>query len=42
VGGFDRDGPLMVNVQAKFDAAKFGWTGSMNQDISFCGDLPAP
>src|SRR5204863_345481 len=23
--------------QAKFDAAKFGWIGSMNQDISFCG-----
>ena len=29
--------PLMGNEQAKFDAAKFGWIGSMNQDISFCG-----
>jgi hypothetical protein len=29
--------PLMGNDQAKFDAAKFGWIGSMNQDISFCG-----
>ena len=30
--GFDRDRRLMVNVQAKFDAAKFSWIGSMNQD----------
>src|SRR5258708_4710220 len=29
--------PLMGNDQAKFDAAKFGWIGSMNQDVSFCG-----
>lgn len=29
--------PLMGNDQAKFDAARFGWLGSMNQDISFCG-----
>ena len=29
--------PLMGNDQAKFDAAKFGWIGSMNQDIAFCG-----
>ena len=29
--------PLMGNDQAKFDATKFGWIGSMNQDISFCG-----
>jgi tripartite-type tricarboxylate transporter receptor subunit TctC len=29
--------PLMGNDQAKFDASKFGWIGSMNQDISFCG-----
>jgi tripartite-type tricarboxylate transporter receptor subunit TctC len=29
--------PLMGNEQAKFDAAKFGWIGSMNQDVSFCG-----
>ena len=29
--------PLMGNEQAKFDPTKFGWIGSMNQDISFCG-----
>jgi tripartite-type tricarboxylate transporter receptor subunit TctC len=29
--------PLMGNDQAKFDAARFSWVGSMNQDISFCG-----
>src|SRR5262245_39045797 len=29
--------PLMGNEQAKFDATRFGWIGSMNQDISFCG-----
>jgi tripartite-type tricarboxylate transporter receptor subunit TctC len=29
--------PLMGNDQAKFDAARFSWIGSMNQDISFCG-----
>jgi tripartite-type tricarboxylate transporter receptor subunit TctC len=29
--------PLMGNDQAKFDVTKFGWIGSMNQDISFCG-----
>jgi tripartite-type tricarboxylate transporter receptor subunit TctC len=29
--------PLMGNEQAKFDATKFSWIGSMNQDISFCG-----
>jgi hypothetical protein len=28
---------LMENDQAKFDAAKFSWIGSMNQDITFCG-----
>ncbi len=27
----------MGNDQAKFDATRFGWIGSMNQDISFCG-----
>src|SRR5205807_7254272 len=25
------------NDQAKFEAARFRWIGSMNQDISFCG-----
>jgi tripartite-type tricarboxylate transporter receptor subunit TctC len=29
--------PLMGDNLAKFDATKFGWIGSMNQDISFCG-----
>ena len=29
--------PMMGNDQAKFDVTKFGWVGSMNQDISFCG-----
>jgi tripartite-type tricarboxylate transporter receptor subunit TctC len=29
--------PIMGSEQAKFDATKFGWLGSMNQDISFCG-----
>jgi tripartite-type tricarboxylate transporter receptor subunit TctC len=32
----------MGNEQAKFDAAKFGWVGSMNQDISFCGVWQGP
>jgi hypothetical protein len=27
----------MRNAQAKFDSTKFGWIGSMKQDISFCG-----
>jgi len=34
--------PLMGNDQAKFDATKFGWLGSMNQDVSFCGVWVAP
>ncbi|HEY7300557.1 MAG TPA: hypothetical protein VH684_21885 [Xanthobacteraceae bacterium] len=29
--------PLMGNDQARFDAAKFSWIGSMNQEINFCG-----
>jgi tripartite-type tricarboxylate transporter receptor subunit TctC len=29
--------PLMGNEQAKFDAARFSWIGSMNQEINFCG-----
>jgi tripartite-type tricarboxylate transporter receptor subunit TctC len=28
--------PLFGNKQALFDAAKFGWLGSMSQDVSFC------
>jgi tripartite-type tricarboxylate transporter receptor subunit TctC len=34
--------PLLGNPQAKFDVAKFGWIGSMNQDISFCGVWVGP
>jgi tripartite-type tricarboxylate transporter receptor subunit TctC len=34
--------PMMGNDQAKFDMTKFGWIGSMNQDISFCGVWQAP
>ena len=34
--------PLMRNNQAKFDAAKFGWIGSMNQEINFCGVWRGP
>jgi tripartite-type tricarboxylate transporter receptor subunit TctC len=29
--------PLMGNEQAKFDAARFGWIGSMSEEINFCG-----
>jgi tripartite-type tricarboxylate transporter receptor subunit TctC len=34
--------PLLGNPQAMFDVAKFGWIGSMNQDISFCGVWVGP
>jgi tripartite-type tricarboxylate transporter receptor subunit TctC len=34
--------PLMGNDQAKFDATRFSWIGSMNQDISFCGVWQRP
>jgi tripartite-type tricarboxylate transporter receptor subunit TctC len=34
--------PLMGNDQAKFDASKFGWIGSMDQDVSFCGAWQHP
>jgi tripartite-type tricarboxylate transporter receptor subunit TctC len=34
--------PLLGNDLAKFDAARFGWIGSMNQDISFCGIWQKP
>jgi tripartite-type tricarboxylate transporter receptor subunit TctC len=34
--------PLMGNDQAKFDAAKFSWIGSMNQEINFCGIWQKP
>ena len=34
--------PLMGNDQARFDATKFSWIGSMNQEINFCGVWQAP
>lgn len=34
--------PLLGNELAKFDPARFGWIGSMNQDISFCGIWQKP
>jgi tripartite-type tricarboxylate transporter receptor subunit TctC len=34
--------PLMGNDQAKFEATRFGWIGSMNQDVSFCGVWQGP
>lgn len=34
--------PLMGNDAAQFEASKFGWVGSMNQDISFCGIWQRP
>ena len=34
--------PIMGNKDAKFDASKFGWLGSMDQDVSFCGVWQRP
>jgi tripartite-type tricarboxylate transporter receptor subunit TctC len=34
--------PLMDNDQARFDAAKFSWIGSMNQEINLCGIWQRP
>src|SRR5207248_5629637 len=34
--------PLMGNDQAKFDATRFSWIGSMNQEINFCGIWQRP
>ena len=34
--------PLMENEQARFDATKFSWIGSMNQEINFCGIWQRP
>ncbi len=34
--------PLLGNKAALFDAARFGWIGSMSQDISYCGVWQAP
>lgn len=33
---------LMGNDLATFDAARFGWVGSMDQDVSFCGVWDRP
>ncbi len=32
--------PLLGNNQAQFEASKFGWLGSMSQDVAFCGINP--
>ena len=34
--------PLLGNDQAKFDAAKFCWIGSITQELSFCGIWQRP
>jgi tripartite-type tricarboxylate transporter receptor subunit TctC len=34
--------PLMDNDQARFDATKFSWVGSINQEINFCGVWQRP
>ena len=34
--------PLMDNDQAKFEATRFSWIGSMNQEINFCGVWQRP
>jgi tripartite-type tricarboxylate transporter receptor subunit TctC len=34
--------PLLGNKAALFDVAKFGWLGSMSQDISYCGVWQSP
>jgi len=34
--------PLLDNDQARFDAVKFSWVGSMNQEINFCGIWQGP
>jgi len=34
--------PLMDNDQARFDAVKFSWIGSMNQEINLCGIWQGP
>jgi tripartite-type tricarboxylate transporter receptor subunit TctC len=34
--------PLMGNEQARFDATKLSWVGSLNQEINFCGVWQRP
>lgn len=34
--------PLLGNKAALFDATKFGWIGSMSQDVSYCGVWQGP
>jgi len=34
--------PLMGDKQAKFNPSKFGWVGSMSQDVSYCGVWAKP
>ncbi|MFN3889708.1 MAG: Bug family tripartite tricarboxylate transporter substrate binding protein [Beijerinckiaceae bacterium] len=34
--------PLLGNKAARFDAAKFGWIGSMAQEVAYCGIWQSP
>lgn len=34
--------PLLGNKSARFDSAKFGWIGSMAQEVAYCGVWQAP
>jgi len=34
--------PLLGNKAAQFDPEKFGWIGSMSQDVSYCGVWQTP
>ena len=34
--------PLLGNKAARFDAAKFGWIGSMAQEVAYCGVWQGP
>ena len=34
--------PLLGNKAARFDASKFGWIGSMAQEVAYCGIWQAP
>lgn len=34
--------PILGNKAARFDSAKFGWVGSMAQEVAYCGVWQAP
>ncbi|MDB5570671.1 MAG: hypothetical protein JWN93_1854 [Hyphomicrobiales bacterium] len=34
--------PILGNKAARFDSAKFGWIGSMAQEVAYCGVWQAP